>query len=186
MISIAEVRAFLGGPVKNEARVAVLSAAVVADFERATGVKWSVREDEIEEFMLEEQQDEIHIFAYEPTISKVEVWENDPADAVELEESEFVLRKFSLTRHSVRRLNDYFTRYVRVTYDCGLEALSSVQSLADIRLALLTEVQFRLARDTDSLIHIASQGFQGGSTSFKSSLHHDAFKAAAQRWARRL
>jgi hypothetical protein len=180
MIDITEVRDALRGQGVDEHEYVNIRQFVIDLWENATRYKWNLRTAHIERFRTDSKgQDEFLFLTLRPvsTVTKVEIGDNSKA-VTTLDSTKYEI----LGVGTLRRIDSFWERFVKVTYDGGY---FSTTTPFDIRRALLLQAQFVRNRFSQEKIAISSLQGESGSTNFLHPVFHPFFTAVAQKYKRK-
>lgn len=178
MLSLSEVRKAAGSNPALEESLESLRQGVIELWERRTGHKWQKATDYVQTLAVNIYDCKSVWLSNKPVtaISKVEqlvdgAWEELDSDSYLLVDESRLDRIDGLS----------FEGFVRVTYDGGYDEDDCPD---DIKLALLTQIKFIIARMGGDKVILRSEAFEGGSSSFETADIHPHFKNQAQHYRR--
>lgn len=175
MLKIEDLRRALQLPPDNDGELELIREEVVSLWESTTGRLWNIREDHVEEFSLLKNDDSIIWLNLWPidAVSLVEVREITQSAYSELAADQYVIGP----ENRLRRLNNFWTPNVKVTYDGGYDEDTCPP---DVRNVLLLQARFMKERHSNERIFAKGSSMQGGSTQFYEEAYlHPTFKRLA-------
>jgi len=184
VIRISDILAELAGsntaslPAEVVAQVPILRDAVVTQWEQASGLLWTARTDYQEVISNLGSGHSTTIWLSLRPVSEVTLveqrdWYRSGPAYVELDEDDY-----AVDGHTIEKVDGCpWMGHVRVTYTGGYDEDTCP---ADVRLALLKQVSFLLARNSSEKIALASHASRGGggSAQYLPADYHPLFKAA--------
>lgn len=183
MLSVSQLREKLGGGADLEPFLSDLRNAVVALWEQHTGRLWESREDYVEVIEPDTDRSRLIQLALWPVseLTKVEGRADGETTWTENSLDDYLLLNARLLRNVV----GYHEPLVRVTYTGGYTPDGETACPRDVRMALLTQAEFMVARTSGNLLLLRSQNFQGGAGVYEEAHLHPTFKLLAQAYHRK-
>lgn len=177
MIDIARIRSFTEFKKLDEVELQLALDSAIKDFEKGTRRFWSREEGYTELQNIDKSSPPIKLVWFKlypiTSISLIE-WDHGEteSDADAVDSNDYNLHA---SMGKVIRNNGFLCPFIKATITGGYTNDEIWSRFPNIVEAIIYEIRYKLKRESDLNIAIASQGFEKGQTNLRKDKHHPRF-----------